>query len=259
MNSKLYLFLIVGLMACAAPKRDQFQLRMVTQSDDGYSLSGVTVWHGNQKLGTSSHSGKLDVVVEATEGANFDVQFDCPEGYDATRGGASVSLRGTSAMPLEGEAAASSASSAFSMILECQPRKRKAMVVVRTSKANTPIKLGKKVLARSDKHGIAHIPLEFAAKEVFELWLDTTENPLIRPINPEFSFVMPNHDQVFVLQQTLTLLPEPVVAKKRKRRKKRTAESGAVVVAAKRSRPTQIVGTKKVQFGSVGNERKRRR
>ena len=121
------------------------------------------------------------------------------------------------------------------------------MVVVLANMANVPVMLGKEVVATTNAAGVAHVPLEFPAKEVFELNLDTSSNELLRPVNPQFPFVMPGHDEVFVVQESFRLLPAPKVVikkkQKRKRRKKRTIKKEVVV--EKRHRPTQIGGSAK--------------
>lgn len=254
-NKLTLLALATITVGCAAPKRTEFRVQMITKSDDGEKLAGVVVHHGKQVLGTTNSAGRLDVAIEASNHSTFDVNFECPKGYAATRDHVVIPLRNAAEVaqeapvPLEAEAKGDSpkpvkptASSAYEVTLECKPTIRKAVVVVQANMANVPIMMGKNNIGTTNEEGVAHLSLELRAEEVFELWLDTSSQSLLRPINPEFPFVMPHHDEVFVMQESFTLLdpPKVVVKKKRKKRKK-------VVVKA---RPTQII-TGKATWGSI--------
>ena len=247
-------------LACAAPQRELFEVNMVTKRDDGLALGDVSVYHGETLLGTTTKSATRSVQIEAEAGTGFPIRFVCPEGYSATRDEVQVPLRRTSEVANSTSSedvslnSNPSLSSAYALTLECKPSTRKAMLVVLSNMANVPVKLGNEVVGTTDLAGVAHLALEFPAKEVFELRLDTSSNDRLRPVDPHFPFVMTDHDELFVVQEAFKELP--LVVGKRKRRPRRAKKKKAPeIVIEKRSRPTLIDGSEK-QWGDVKTSKK---
>jgi len=203
---------LVTLVACGGQPRSTYQVVMHTQTDDGRELADVEVFHNKQSLGTSTSSGKITIAVDATGGSTLDVQFNCPSGYNATRDNILIPLRDTG-------------SSEYAVTLECRPDKRNAVLVVNANMANVPIRIGRDIVGETDATGTAYIALNYPPKHVFEVFLDTKTNMMLKPQTPEFPFVMPDHDEVFVLEQDFHIEqpppPAPVVKKKRKKKKKK--------------------------------------
>jgi hypothetical protein len=207
---------LVASASCAAPQRQQFSISMRSVSDDGQLLAGVQIFHGQQELGTTRESGVLEVNVEASSGSTFDVRFECPNGYQATRDQVAVPLR--NAGPATQADAPRSTANAMALTLECRPDERKATIVVKANMANLPVRMGNKILGKTNADGVAYISLNFPAKEVFELSLDTSAESMLHPSNPHFPFVMPSRDEVFVIQESFRIVepPPPPPAKKKK-------------------------------------------
>ncbi len=211
--------LLLAAASCAAPQRQQFSISMRSVSDNGQLLSGVHVFHGDEKLGTTRESGVLEVNVEASSGSIFDVRFECPKGYQAMRDEVEIPLRSAKEVAQDQEARA--ISNGMALTLECRPDERNATIVVKANMANLPVRMGNKILGKTNADGVAYISLRFPAKEVFELSLDTSSQSLLYPSNPHFPFVMPARDEVFVIQESFRVVePPPPPPKKKKKPKK---------------------------------------
>ena len=244
---KWFPLISLALIACGAQAREQFHISMQTQTDDGQNLGGVEVFHKDTQLGVSTTSGRIDVVVDAVGGSTFEVQFQCPKGFHSTRESVLVPLRNSSQI-----AAEESGEASYALTLECRPTKRQGVVVVNSNMENVPVKIGSTIVGHTDKKGVAHIPVTMAPKEVFEITLDTSSNPFLRPQNPQFPFMMPNHDEVFVLEEPfrLEIPPPPPPVKKTKRRKKKK-KPVVVLEEPIKNRPVRI-NSGKDQWGTIG-------
>jgi hypothetical protein len=239
--SKFYFLpLILAAASCAAPQRHEFNLSMRTVSDDGLLLEGVQVFHGDQDLGTTSKSGLLYVDVEASSGSSFDVRFECPKGYVADRDHVVVPLRDAKEVA-EGEEPKGSAN-ALSLTLQCRPNERKATVVVKANMANLPVRLGDTIVGKTNAEGVAYVSLQFPAKQVFELSLDTSSQSLLFPRNPHFPFVMPGRDEVFVIQESFRVVQPPPPPKIKKKKKVKKVRPEAPTKKPEIKRPVRING-----------------
>ncbi len=243
--SKIYcLPLILAVASCAAPQRHEFNIAMRTVSDDGLLLKGVQVFHGDHALGTTSESGLLNVDVEASSGSSFDVRFQCPKGYKAARDHVAVPLRDAKGVADAEEAEeAGSSANALSLTLQCRPNERKATIVVKANMANLPVRLGDTIVGKTNAEGIAYVSLQFPAKEVFELSLDTSSESLLFPQNPHFPFVMPSRDEVFVIQESFRVVqPPPPPPKVKKKKKKKKVKKVPAPKKPEYKRPVRVNG-----------------
>jgi hypothetical protein len=90
---------------------------------------------------------------------------------------------------------------------------------VRTPRlAGVPIRFRDREIARTDADGVAHVLLTMAPGTRFQLDLDTSAHPRLRPRDPTQSFEMPDADQLFVFDYQPIASPAP-----KKKRRKRTA------------------------------------
>ena len=241
--TSLGLLACLGLVACAPPAVKNFQIDLFTRSDSGARLGNVEIWHGGQLLGTTTEEGQLSAEVVAADDSDFRVRFVCPEGYTAARDRAEVSLRRVSR------------STAFRLVLECKPNTRNAVIVVRANVGNLPLLHDGEPVGRTDRNGIAHVALDIAEGEAFEVTLDTSFNPDLRPSHPKYAFVMPAHAEAFAVTEDFSLWtppappPAPKVEKPKKKRKPK--KKAAVAPEPKPRGPTQIFSNTKSQWGEV--------
>ncbi len=221
----------LAALGCGSVQQERFVLDLKTQSDDGRPLAGVVVYFKDRPMGASASAGELQLVVAATTGQSLPLRFDCPKGYVATRDGVRVPLR-------------TSGDNRYQVVLDCKPEKRKALVAISTNMANIPLFLGDEQIGVTNEFGVAHLAVARAEQDDFEIKMDTSSVPLLRPMSPVFQFKMPDHDESFIVQETFVLeeLPPPPPPPKPKKKVKRKVE--------KKKRPTRLEGLEK-EFGRL--------
>jgi len=228
---KLFAATILLALGCGSVQQERFVLDLKTQSDDGQPLAGVVVYFKDRPMGESASAGELQLVVAAVTGQSLPLRFDCPKGFVAARDGVRVPLR-------------TSGDNRYQVVLDCKPEKRKALIAIATNMANIPLFLGAEQVGVTNEFGVAHLAVARAEQDDFEIKMDTSSVPLLRPSSPVFQFKMPDHDESFIVQESFVLEeppPPPPPAPKKKVKKK---------VVVKKKRPTRLEGLEK-DFGTL--------
>ena len=109
----------------------------------------------------------------------------------------------------------------LSLSLQCRPRERTAVLVVRSDgHADLPVLVDGVEVGRTNAKGIAHLALRRPSNSIVRVALDTSAHPRLQPQSPETPFEIGDADDIFVLDQSFE---KRVVKKRRKRRKRRVA------------------------------------
>jgi len=235
------LAVLCGLVAFAgcestAPKTS-FDVAIAVTSDDGTPLSGVRVAGDEITLGTTGQDGVLLVAMRADDGTRMKVQPICPEGYDAASDGSLLVLRKFHGLE-EGRG------NELSLSLQCRPRERTAVLVVRSDgRADLPVLVDGVEVARTNAKGVAHLALRRPSNSIVRVALDTTGHPRLQPQNPETPFAIGEADDILVLDQSFELAAKTA---KKHRRPKRRAET-----VKKPTGPVKIESTSKRRWRSL--------
>jgi hypothetical protein len=161
--------------------------------DPGRPLKDAALLYNGQKVAATGDDGIGKLKLTGKDGEGFDITVTCPEGFQSPSKPISVILRrlaDPSKVP-EYEVA-------------CPPTARTVVVAVRAEGGvNLPVMYLGREVGRTDGSGSAHVLLKLKPDEPFDLVLGTTEkgNERLRPQNPFASFVVKDHDDVFVFDQ----------------------------------------------------------
>ena len=155
------------------------------------------------------------------------LRAECPDGYRTRGGESNLTLR-----PFALDAA-DGGRNRLHVAVECRPASRRAVVLVRSG-PSLPVILRGRQVSQTDANGLAHVVLASAPFSSFDLSIDTSANPRLRPRNPSTTFSLADADQVFVYDQELDELPV-VKPPKKKKKKKRTKKKGTLGPSSSRA------------------------
>jgi len=172
--------------------------------DPGRPLKDAALLYNGQKVAATGDDGVGKLKLTGKNGEAFDITVSCPEGFQSPSKPISVILRrlaDPSKVP-EYEVA-------------CPPTARTVVVAVRADGGvNLPVMYLGREIGRTDGSGSAHVLLKLKPDETFDLILGTNEkgNDRLRPQNPFASFVVKDHDDVFVFDQKFEQEKKKVVS-----------------------------------------------
>jgi hypothetical protein len=183
-----------------------------TAHADGDPLTAVQVLVNEAPVGTTNAEGVLRVDLTGPPGSAVRVQAVCPAGHRSAQEAQVHTLRRVAALD------PATASRGIEVTFGCPPEHRTGVVVVRThEQPGIPVMLDGREVARTDESGAAHVRVAMAPGTTFQVMLDTRHNALLRPSSPNQSFTLPDHDEVFVLDQHFEVEEPPRVRRPRPR------------------------------------------
>ena len=196
---------LAAMSACeTAPLVHRYHVVLVARTDTGEPLAGVGFDANGKHLGATGTGGGLALDLEAAEGKLLRIATRCPDGYRTSTAETELHMRG------------GAGGAPLTMSAECRPRTRRVVVMVRTPHlAGAPVRFRDREVARTDVDGVAHVALEMAPGTRFQLALDTSAWPRLRPRDPTAAFVAGDAEQVFVFDYRP---PPPPSRRKRRRR-----------------------------------------
>lgn len=207
----LWMSAALATAGCHVEKKlHRFDVLVSALTDNGQPVAGAGVRLNGRDLGHTSAEGGLEITLSAYEGKVIRLHTVCPEGYRTRGEETELKLRRFAIFD-------ASDRNRLHVAVECRPVVRQAAVLVRAGQANVPVLKGGVEIARTDLDGLAHILVTTAPRASFQLTLDTSQAPRLRPRSPTATFTMADSDRVFVFEQDFDLLP--VERKPRVRRK----------------------------------------
>jgi hypothetical protein len=120
--------------------------------------------------------------------------------------------------------------------LTCDAKDHVALVAIETGQAGLQIMSHGQVLAQTSELGTAHVMLREAAGKSFQLLLDTSAKPELRPESPTRTFTVTQKDSFSVWDQPFEAEKKASASETRKKRKARAAASGVSKRKAARAR-----------------------
>jgi len=188
----------------------RFKIIVSSLDDDGATLSDVRVAVNGKEVGSTGPEGGLAIKILAHPGKVVRIQTKCPKAFRDSRDVKTLKLQ-----VFERNEPVNT----LRVTSVCKPRTRTAAVLVRAPGwANLPVLWRGQAVGKTDKNGVAHILMaKMSPKTRFQLTLDTSSKPRLRPKSPSATFALADADRAFTFEQRLEELPAP---KKRRRRRK---------------------------------------
>ncbi len=227
--------LAVVLPSCEDPPPPaHYPVTFTAESDPGQPLHGVALTIAGTPQGETGADGTLHIELTGDEGTSVPVSATCPTGYREPAPLSPIVLRTTVSV-------AGAASAGLRVTISCLPTSRRGVVVVRAAgtglatRAGLPVMIEGREVARTDASGVAHVSLDMAPGQSFRVLLATaTASPMLRPQDPEQTFVAPDADEIFLFDQNFDE-EVPAAPPRRPGRRRRTEPTGPVIV-----RPVRI-------------------
>ncbi len=232
--------LAVALPACEEPPPPaHYPVTFTAESDPGQALAGVALTIAGAPQGQTATDGTLRIELTGDEGTAVPVAAACPAGYRDAAPLSPIVLRTTVGV-------AGSVAPGLRVTISCLPSSRRGVVVVRAggtgvaSRAGLPVMIEGREVARTDTSGVAHVSLDMAPGQSFQVLLATaTASPFLRPQDPQLTFVFPDSDEIFVFDQPFGEDIPPPPTRRHVRRAHVEAPTGPVF-----TRPVQIAPTR---------------
>jgi hypothetical protein len=198
------------LAACEEPPPPaQYPITFNAESDPGTPLGGVTISVAGQPQGQTGADGSLRIELSGEEGTAVPVSATCPAGYRDAAPLSPIILRTTVAV-------GGAASAGFRVSVSCLPTIRHGVVVVRAAgdgtapRAGLPVMIEGREVARTDTSGVAHVALDMAPGQSFQVLLQTaTVSPTLMPQDPVMTFVFPDNDEIFAFDENFSEAAPP--------------------------------------------------
>ncbi len=180
-----------------------FEFDVLVRSDDGRPVRAEIVAGAGSV--TTNAEGRATLVAHGHDGDRVPHVVKCSKEYHSPATPLLVSLRrdaGATKRPVHE--------------VTCVPIKRTVVVGVRLDNGpNLPVVYLGRQVARTDPSGAAHVRVEVAPGEPFQLKIDTSErgNEDLRPQNPAAEFSVDQNDDLLVFDQKMSVIPKPVLRK----------------------------------------------
>jgi hypothetical protein len=221
----------LGLLpACEDPAPpSHYPVTFSAESDPGVSLPGVALTIAGAPQGQTGADGTLRIELTGDEGTAVPVAAQCPTGYRDAAPLSPIVLRTTVAV-------AGSAPASLRVTISCLPSSRRGVVVVRAGgegvapRVGIPVMIDGREVARTDSSGVAHVSLDMAPGQSVQVLLATaTASPMLRPQDPQQTYVFPDSDEIFLFDQNFA--EERPAPPPRRSRRRRTTTTTTTTVA----------------------------
>ncbi len=196
--------LIAGAIGLAAggchdpPAPGHYSLVLRAQSDDGAPLADVEFRGNGTRLGATDAGGAVTASITAREGTVMMVRAHCPAGFRSPERPHALTLRRFDGLR-------ESSAGRLAVTAECRPTDRRGVVVVRAKgHADLPVLMHGAEVARTDRHGVAHVLVALAPHSSFRVEIETSKRPTLRPRNPVATFTMHDADDLFLFDPEFT-------------------------------------------------------
>jgi hypothetical protein len=188
--------------------------------DSGKPLPGVQLVAAGQTLGVTDERGQHALRVPGDEGQRVDLTATCPASYSGPRERPAFLLQRVrdaqgepSDLPIE-------------VSLTCNATEHIALVALQTGQAGLPIMLRGQVVAQTSELGTAHVMLREPIGKSFQLTLDTSARPELRPDSPTRLFTVTHQDAFSVWDQPFEQERRPPASARKRLKRRGGASSG---------------------------------
>lgn len=192
--------LAVGMLVAVAfagckdfdpPPTPPFRVYVKVESDPSKPVEGATVARGTKTLATTDAEGRALLTIAGSEGESVDVAVKCPDQFQSPLKSTSIRLTRFADPKRVPEYA-----------VACPPTKRRVVVAIKAENgANLPVRYLNQTIARTDASGAAHVLLEVPPGSQFQIGLDTSDNPRMKPPSPTRPFTVGQSDDILLFEQ----------------------------------------------------------
>lgn len=218
-------------IACEEPPPPPvFPITFVAESDPGSPLAGVTITVAGAAPAQTAADGSVRLELSGEEGTSVPVTATCPDGYRDGPPLSPIVLRttvGVGGAPAPG----------FRVSVSCPPATRQGVVVIRAggtgtaTRAGLPVMIEGREVARTDASGVAHVSLNMAPGQSFQVLLSTaTASPMLRPQDPQLTFVFPDANEIFAFDENFDEEAPPAPERPHRRRRAAAPTAGPVLI-----------------------------
>ena len=214
----LGLLVAAAAIGCVQSPAENAGFAVLVRATDevGKPLPGVQLSASGQALGLTDALGQHALRMPGVEGERVDLGATCPQGYTGPRERPAFLLKRMrdaqgelSDLPIE-------------VGLTCNATEHAALVAVQSGQPSLPILLRGEEIGQTSELGASHVLVREPVGKAFQLTLDTSSRPELRPANPTKLFVVTHQDAFTVWEQAF----EQDRRSARKRQKRRSAASG---------------------------------
>ncbi len=213
-----------SVVACGDPEPPPvFPITFLAESDPGMPLAGVTVTVAGAPPAQTGADGTVRLELSGEQGTSVPVSATCPTGHRPAAALSPIVLRttvGVGGAPAPG----------FRVSIACPPLTRQGVVVIRAggtgtaTRAGLPVMIEGREVARTDSSGTAHVSLNMAPGQSFQVLLATaTASPMLRPQDPQLTFVFPDANEIFAFDENFDEAAPPPVVRRPTHRRRETA------------------------------------
>jgi hypothetical protein len=182
-------------------------------------LPGVQLSAAGQVLGVTDERGQHALRMPGAEGQRVDLAATCPSGYSGPRERPAFLLKRVR------DAQGEPTDQPIEVGLTCNATEHVALVAVQTGQAGLPILLRGQVVGQTSELGTAHVMVREPIGKGFQLMLDTSARPELRPDNPTRLFSVTHQDAFSVWDQPFEQEKRAGSSAARKRQKRRAGAS----------------------------------
>lgn len=225
-----FFLLALACHACSAPNRTpaRYELEFLALDDRGDAIADLEIAIGDTRIGSTDKSGLLRAEVNAHRGERFPLYAPCPDEYVELEAPSHVIFQDTKGLESDRNAR-------IQAQIECARQNRVAALLVHADgHAGMPIVINGTVQGHTGPGGFAHIRLDLKPGAQFQVALDSSEYPTLRPIDPRRTMTLGSEDGLFLFDPVFS---EAEPERKKKRRRTRKREPKPVTV---KKRPVRV-------------------
>lgn len=186
---------LFALAACReSVKPPEHHLLVSVTSDGRAPVPGAQITINGKPAGTTADDGEVASVLRQPEGTSLELAVTCPTGFQS---GPPQRITLRTLAQLEG----STAAPPLRERLLCTPTQRELVLVVNAGQPGIPIMVDGTPRGETNELGVAHTLLAAEPGATFQVTLDTSQHPKLRPQNPARSFALGSEDSVTFFQQ----------------------------------------------------------
>jgi len=191
--------LVLALLAACTPKLQTrvYAFDLQVERAPGEPLALVPIELDGKTLANTDAGGRAQLQLAGLEGSNLRLDVRCPPNH-------------TQLAPLSARLVSFSQGQTPTLQATCAPNKRRVAVVVRAARGdNLPIVHHAKTIGMTDADGVAHVLLEGSPGESFDITLDTSARPDLKPQNPNAVFEIRSTDTAVAYDSEFSQKPKP--------------------------------------------------
>ncbi|MBN2718956.1 MAG: hypothetical protein JXX14_24125 [Deltaproteobacteria bacterium] len=215
----IIVLLLIAISTTGCKKKDpldRWQVQVVVTDDESLPVPGATVRVDKSKT-TTDKSGLAKKKIWGREGDSVYTDVRCPPNWLTT------SADGNRLVLKKVLSDSNSADPTIVVRFRCIPRQKDHILIVKSNgKADLPVQLNGRTIARTNKDGIAQTVISGRQDEQIHLTLLTTEHPQLVPRNPSVLISLPPQRKILLFEQTFTDTPVPMPHRKRKKSRRHT-------------------------------------